>query len=320
MGKSERIVKAVHSICLPLLVCIGIAIGLISQGCGQVELSSIWKDRDIVVDGEGADWRGGLVYVEDKKVSIGLMNDDEYLYLCLIPVDTQVQRQIMGQGFTVWLDPKGGKGRTLGIKFPLGMGGGGPEPDMSGGEKGKTPEDSEQDLKTLKDMFASSLKDLEILGPGENDSRRLAMTDLHGLEIAVGVVENTVVYELKVPLFEDGDHPYAIYADGAERQGTVGIGFETAQADKEAMMGGARGGDGEGGMSGGGGPPGGGMPRGGGPPGGGMSGSGGPPGGGMPRGGGPPGGGSGGGEREASQTLQVWAKVHLASEGETPSL
>jgi uncharacterized membrane protein YgcG len=99
----------------------------------------------------------------------------------------------------------------------------------------------------------------------------------------MGYFEGKLVYELRVPLVQDEKHPHAIGMDVSE---PIGIGFETAELDREQIrekMGG-------------------GMPSGGrGMPGGGEKGGGGKSGGRGSRGG------------EAPRRLELWTKVELAS-------
>ena len=90
-------------------------------GCGGQELASTWRDREVTIDGVDAEWENAVTWVEDKNVAIGLLNDGEYLYICLASIDFQRVRQMVGSGLTVWFDPQGGKEKTFGINFPLGM-------------------------------------------------------------------------------------------------------------------------------------------------------------------------------------------------------
>jgi len=130
---------------------------------------------------------------------------------------------------------------------------------------------------------------LELLGPGKDDRRSLQLDHTPGIEVRIGRVEGSVVYELKVPLQVDDGHPYAI---GARPGATIGIGLETPEVEKPESAGDA------------------GMPgKGGRPPGGGGMGGGG-------MGGGPPMGGGGHGRPggfEPAKPIKAWATVRLAA-------
>jgi hypothetical protein len=263
-----------------------------------MQLSSGWRDREIVVDGSNSDWQDATAYIKGSNLALGIRNDNDYLYACVIMMDRQMQMQMMATGFTVWFDPEGGKDKTFGIHFPLGMQG--QQPPTAPGGRGNPSGNPEEVQKLLE----QTQRELEIMGPDKKDRERMVLMQAQGIAVKIGSVQGFLVYELKVPLRKSADHPYAI---GISDNGTIGVGFETTELDLKKMreqmggMGGPSGGSG--GMP----PEGGGMggpPRGGGgmPPGGG--GMGGPPGGGRP------GMGSPGGEHP--QGLKLWTRVQLA--------
>ena len=88
-------------------VLMSILVGtLLSQGCSsQLKLDSRWSPEQINIDGDESDWQGALTYVDGKNVSIGIKNDGEFLYICLVSTDGMLQRQMMMRGFTAWFDP-----------------------------------------------------------------------------------------------------------------------------------------------------------------------------------------------------------------------
>jgi hypothetical protein len=266
-------------------ICIALAAILLLSGCGGLEIKSVWTNEAVKIDGVPAEWEGATTWVESPNVAVGVKNDDDYLYICLSSPVREVAVQIALRGFTVWLDPKGKKGKTFGIRCPIGpeMGTGNP------GELRKLAEDREKFMETVAERLNGAGNVLEVLGPGEDDKVRLTPYDAAGLEVALGYQDGRVVYELKVPFRRD-EHPYAIGSDG---KGKIGIGFETPEIGRDermAAMGGHR-------------------PEGGTGPGGGRTG-------GMT--GGPPGGGRSGEMRRGGPgnmlaPLDIWAKISLAS-------
>ena len=280
-----------------------VLIALSVTGCNELEVDSSWRDHEITIDGMGTDWQDPMVYAEDAKIAVGLVNDAQYMYICLTPADIRTATQMATAGFTVWFDPEGGKKKRFGIRFPLGMQGGG-DPMMfresmsrerMSRERGARG--SMQDSTRYQRMFAMMGNQLDILGPDEDKSVRVAVLSAKGIEVQLGYSRGRVVYELKVPLARDAEHPYGI---GTALGETIGIGFATSELDREKMM--ETMGQGRGGRGGG---------RGGG---GGMKGGGG----GM-RGGGRGGRGGMGGMRPSGgqmpEPLELWAKVTLASNG-----
>jgi hypothetical protein len=261
-----------------------IPISLLTGGCSSTaELSSSWNNNQIVVDGRADDWGDHLFYLKDSHVSLGLRNDQDYLYICLKSSEGQFRRQMMGLGMTVWLEPENGK--KWGIHYPIGFVGQGERPSFNQEEIG-----GERDTGQA---FEQSLENLEILGPDKDEHTQFSAIQVPGISVRVGNTQGSVVYELKVPLKESSDHPYAI-GDGAGS--TVKLALETGKFEGRSREGGM----GEGGRGGGSGGRGGGWR-------GGFGGRG--------RGGGGRGGeggrGMAGGERP--EPLDFSAVVHLAS-------
>ena len=260
-----------------LLVCVAFA----SYGCSTaVELPSAWRARDVVVDGSDSDWQGATTYIKGPNLALGVRNDSEYLYACVILNNRQTQMQVLASGLTVWFDAGGGQNKSFGFRFPLGVQG---NQLPAGVERSDEPEDARQ-------LIQQSQSELEVIGPGKDDRERLPSMVAQGITAKLGNRQGVLVYELRVPLRKSARNPYAI--DVGEAQ-FLGIGFETSGLNPE-MMKDRPGGTGGGGMGRGGPPPGGGgMP---------------PGGGGMPPGGGPPGMQRGG----PPEPLKLWTRVQLA--------
>ena len=262
-----------------------IIIAVALNGCvPDTELDSGWRNRDIVVDGLDDDWQGALTYLEDPGIAVGLLNDDEFLYVTLRTSNRAMGMQIVRGGTTLWFDADGGTHKTFGIHFPVGV------RQMVVESNSGRPGDVMQTLLEI------STARLEILGPNASDRRRLELDAPHGIDVKLTNTGGTLIYELKVPLQRSEGSPYAV---GATPGATIGLGLETGEIDRTAM----RRNGGRGGRGGGGGRPGGGGGRGG------MGGRGGGGRGGMGGRGGP------GADRDAFEPLKLWATVHLGRPG-----
>jgi hypothetical protein len=258
------------------------------SGCGGLEINSVRSDGDVKIDGIPLDWRGATTWVESPNVTIGVKNDDDYLYLCLSSPVREVAAQIAMYGFTVWLDPEGKKDKTFGIRCPIGAAGGMGNP----GDLEKLAQDRDKFLEMVVERLKGAGSVLEILGPDEDDSVRIAGAEASGVDVALGYHDGRVVYELKVPFRRDDEHPYAI---GSHGDGRIGVGFETPDISRDEIMtvvGGKRPGGGRGGG-----------------PGGGMSGGG--TGGRQGRGG----TGRGPGAGNTPRAIDIWARIKLAPAG-----
>jgi len=268
------------------ILSLSIIILLFSQvSCSAFEIDSLWREKEILIDGNSSDWLGALVYLEDNGVSVGIQNDEHDLYICLLAESSFLRSQVMRRGFTLWFDPAGGKDKTFGIKFPIGM----PVPETRPQARNESVDRIERDQKL--ERMASLNDKLEILGPGKADQRRIPLNKVKGIEVFIEAASGLLVYELKVPLKQSEDYPYAIKASAGDK---IGVGFEMPKLDREALRGERPGGVGVrsgGGVSGG------------------MGGKGGM------RGGGGRSGGRGGMSRsspEAGKGLKIWVKTLLA--------
>lgn len=252
---------------------------LCTVGCNEEKLKSNWLDREIIIDAKSDDWLDTLYYFESEMVSIGFFNDESHLYVCMLAENPMLQMQIVGQGFTLWFDPDGGKEKSFGIKFPIGMREAGAQMDFQGMQGGS------QDREKMREAFEQSLTDFEILG-SRGAKRRIPVEEAPGIEIKARNETGLFVYELRVPLQSDEAHPYAV---GANAGDAIGLGLEIPQIDRDEMKKAVQERMGEAGM-----PP---------PPdgGGGMGGRGG----GMGR--------SGGHRPQIPNGLDVWASLQLAS-------
>ena len=235
-----------------LIACAIAILVMCTVGCDEQELNSNWRDREIIIDAKSDEWLNTLYYFESEMLSIGFFNDENHLYVCMLAEHPMLQAQVVSQGFTLWFDPAGGKEKAFGIKFPIGMQGVREQMDFM------RTQESELNREKMREAFEQSLTDLEILGPG-GAKRRISVEEAKGIEIKVRNETGLFVYELRIPLQSDEEHPYAV---GANAGASVGVGLEIPEIDKDEMkramedrMGGASGrpagGGGVGGMGGG---------------------------------------------------------------------
>jgi hypothetical protein len=225
-------------------------------GCGSMEYTSRWRDRQVTVDGQNLEWGHALVRMEELPVMMGILNDSEYLYVTIQTSDRPTMRQIMFRGLTLWFDRTGGEEKRFGIRYPMGMQGMGARPpqDDRNGEGNREP--NRDDM--LSGRMPVDTTEIEILGPMENEHHRMSIIELRQINARFQIVDGALVYELRIPLTDNGAEPYAI---GTSAGSVIGIGWETGgmmdrPAGREGMpppggREGMRGGRGRGGMEGG---------------------------------------------------------------------
>ncbi len=298
-----------------ILTSIGVG-ALLASGVSRARprIESEWRSREIVVDGSLDEWEGTLRFVEDAKLSLGIHNDAEYLYLAVYSRNPQVVRQIALRGLELKLE---GKDESLHIRFPVGLAESGLRPPLQrdGDEPGLRPpprrggdETEDRELRGLEQDFAASLGTFLLYGSGPGESRSVATDGESGLLLRSRMERDEIRCEMRIPLAPGATRPLAVGAGPGSR---ITLSLESPREKRDELARGPGGAPPGGGP--GGGPPGmggGGMgpPPGGGTSGGGPGGMGGGPGGGM-RGGGP-----GGSRGDVPSSLKLDVKVILAVE------
>ncbi len=259
-----------------LSVTLGVA------GCGAKRLSSKWRDRTVTIDAVNNEWQGTITDFEEEQVSVGLLNDDQYLYIGLVFMDPQVQAQALTKGLTFWFDASGKRKKTFGIHYPLEM----PEEDRAWFIRalmdGENPD-------SLTRVFSALPATMELLTQ-ETGPKLSVPINGSDIKVAAKAYRGWLVYELMVPLAASATVPHAI---GARPGQAIAVGIEAPAMSRPTGR--PAGGRGPGGM---GGEP----PRGGGGP---------PGGGGFPGGGRGPGGPGGGPDRR--EPLNLWTTIELSA-------
>jgi hypothetical protein len=192
-------------------------------GCGGPELASRWAGPGLTVDGKLDDWGSTLTYFDEQRVTLGIRNDDRYLYLCVNSTDTSLLMRALVQGLEVWVDPKGGQARTFGIRYPLGV----REMDFDIGHEGRRFEPGE-----LARKYAGAPDELRVfIGP---DKSHLAKPGEGGIQVAMGRRADDLSCELRIPLSVSEGEPLAI---GARPGAMIGIGFVIPEAGRGGFRG-----------------------------------------------------------------------------------
>jgi len=261
----------------------------ILTGCKKNVLNSGWATGQIVVDGIDRDWQGHQIVPKGQKVAIGIMNDDRNLYLSFRTADQKTIMRALTLGLTIWVDPKGGKRQTLGVKYP------------TGGRFGELrellpdPRSSYMDRDNQIELLMRSQSTAEVYGPDEFLIKQISLLDSGDIDVKSGYTQGQFIIEMQIPFSE-----MEAYDNGKmiEPGSTIGVGWVAGEIDREAMMAEMADRRGQGGGMG----RGGGM-EGGSPAGGGRGGRGGM--GGQDR---------GGGNRELAESMKVWVKVKLAEQ------
>ena len=89
----------------------------LTPGYAKQKLDSGYRDRDIEIDGTIAEWDGVMTDLDKVGLAVGVLNDEEFLYVSVSSWEPDVNRQVLMLGLTVRLDPKSGTGEILGLRW-----------------------------------------------------------------------------------------------------------------------------------------------------------------------------------------------------------
>ncbi len=208
-------------IALALLIALTVPAASSAAGGKDIVFKTGWKDRDLVIDGNSGDWQGALGFLKEPPVMLGFLNDDAAIYVCVSTNLPAIREGMLRRGITVWIDPTGGKRKTLGIRLaPAGGPGGRPEGAPPNGEvEGATPPES-----------GAPPSRLMVRLPGRDDWAPVE-GGAGGLEAVIEESGGLAVFEMTVPLRGGPEAPFAV---GAAPGAAISMSFETPKPERPA--------------------------------------------------------------------------------------
>lgn len=195
-------------------------------GCNQIKIESKWTNQEVIIDGKLDEWQENMIVPKNSHVGVGFMNDDSNIYLTLTTMDRNSIMQALTRGFTVWIDPKGGKSRRYGFTYPVGGGMGGFRQMMQAREQNSRDFDFFiQDLQTRQN-------EIEVIGPGKNQMARFGINNTAGIDIIAVYEKGVFAYEMKIPLRRSAENLFAVNVKPGKK---IGVGFTTPEMDRSSM-------------------------------------------------------------------------------------
>jgi len=172
-------------------------------GCGSTTVDSVWPKKEITANGRIDNWEGLNNYSLSDQFGLGVANDDKYLYLCAVIEEQKIAMQVLHNGLTAWFETSAAGDKLFGIHFPLGNG----IP-----QEFHHRHDAEEDTSGFGEKIEAACQQLEILGPGKNDSllRNIALCEPYGIQLKFAPTRDEFIYEARIPLFPDSSMIYAI--------------------------------------------------------------------------------------------------------------
>jgi len=177
------------------------------SSCKSQGLASIYISSERVVDGYVDEWQDNeMTFLEKQDIMVGIVNDDENLYLSFYTTSQERAMQLMMSGFTVWLDANGKK-KSFGIHYPVrnidGM-------EMQKPERGVNEQSREEKSSTdnAKPDFMEKVDKNLVIIDGK-DEKEYKIEYLQDIQVAYTFNREMFIYELKIPLTAE-DHKYSV--------------------------------------------------------------------------------------------------------------
>jgi hypothetical protein len=212
---TTKLLHVLQILLVAILLAFVLLIGLFST-CKKERLDSKWLSDTISIDGNDDEWQNAMTYLKDKDLNIGLFNDQDNLYLCLVVWNDKTQSRLVRHGLTVWFDNNGGTDKLFGIHFPLGR----PEATAAGENNNAGP-DPFDFTNTL--ALVNAQKEIELINNVENSTIKMLAVESKRVEAKIGYCNERLVFEFKVPLRTSDVWNYCI---GTDTSRVIGIGFE----------------------------------------------------------------------------------------------
>ncbi|MCD6205596.1 MAG: hypothetical protein J7L22_08035 [Candidatus Marinimicrobia bacterium] len=185
------------------------------NSCKKAVIQSVHKDQELTIDGYYNDWGSAIIYYDKKDFGLGIQNDSEFVYICLVSADQQIIRSVMRQGFEIQIDIPRSKG-FMKLEYPIGMvrmnrppmEQRGARSGVSNTEMGRQrignigkSNNEWQNMKSSDETvyFNNIQTEFRLYGPDKQELRIIPMINTIGIEINASCSRRQFVYELKVP-------------------------------------------------------------------------------------------------------------------------
>jgi hypothetical protein len=211
-------------------ILILLVLPLLVTGCGDQEINSHWSKGDIKIDGNQGDWGNTINFLKDENVGIGVLNDSNYVYLCLVTSSRAHIMRALRNGLTIWIDPQN-ENRTYGIKYPIGM-----SNDMMFNYQ-EDQNGNYQDMGSMMKKYESSMSEFELVNKDGELLSGIPVKNDYGIELKVNIARDQLVYELKIPLNHSINKGFFVNTTtGSE----IRLGFEEGKFDRSQIQQGNR--------------------------------------------------------------------------------
>jgi hypothetical protein len=199
---------------------------LLVMGCGDQEIKSHWSNGNIKINGNQEDWGNRIIFFKDENIGIGIQNDSNNVYICLVTSNRAHVMRALRNGLTIWIDPQN-KNRTYGIKYPIGM-----SNDMMFNYQQNQNGDY-QDMGSMMKKYESSLNEFELVNKDGELLSAIPVKNDYGIELKVNLTRDQLVYELKIPLDHSINKGFFVNTTPGSH---IRLGFEEGKFDRSQIQ------------------------------------------------------------------------------------
>ncbi len=179
---------------------------VIFAGCGSVkQISGVWNNGSIKIDGSQLDWHNKLNYFTDPPIALGVADDGNFLYVCFTTGNRAAVLQILRSGFTVGIEPEDNEKNYIAVQYPLERGRLA-DNEMPAGEGYSGRNSPRQVL----DRLLRNQNEFLIMNKENFPLAAYHLNNNIGIEIKIGIKMEQFVYELKIPMQKDSAFLFAL--------------------------------------------------------------------------------------------------------------
>ncbi len=222
-------------------------------GCSGLEVLSKWQESNLIIDGSKQDWGNNLKYIKDEKVAVGITNDEQNLYLCLVVSENERIIKLLKSGLTIWFEPQSSDVEKFGIQYPIKNN----TTVVMDFSKRLKPTGRRVKQERVVNKLLIEQNEFLVLNEDEYPLYASPLKSNNGIEVKIGYEFGQLVYELKISLVGRKESLLKINTTLNEeiKLGFIAGKIERPERSGEAEMGnksgGKSGGGQKGGMSGG---------------------------------------------------------------------
>jgi len=192
--------------------------------CKTLSIESSLVAQTVIIDGIHQEWEGNRVYDDKDDVVFGIQHDEENLYVLFISRDTDLERQMLMNGFTLWLDNKGKTKKKYGLNIP-------------GIERNRRQNRGEVEGQGRENNFGEVMMEKIKIKPEflyltdeETDNMAYSNDELTGFEYARAQGDRGIVYEFMIPLHKDAEQLFGYEKDDQKK---IALGLECKAPERD---------------------------------------------------------------------------------------